>query len=72
MVFVKGCLIGKGNVKRGFIQTFFLAPHAKGYYGLNDIFRFVNKPEPVTTSSDDKENDTSSLSTPNQGIPEPV
>ncbi|XP_052185234.1 nuclear transport factor 2-like [Diospyros lotus] len=65
LVFVKGCLIGTGNVKRSFIQTFFLVPQAKGYYVLNDIFRFVNIHEPVRTS-DDKENVTSSPSTPNQ------
>lgn len=41
IVLVTGYLIGKDNVKRDFIQTFFLATQDKGYYVLNDIFRYV-------------------------------
>ncbi|XP_020595486.1 putative G3BP-like protein, partial [Phalaenopsis equestris] len=42
MVLVTGCLIGKDNAKRDFTQTFFLATQDKGYYVLNDIFRFLD------------------------------
>lgn len=41
IVLVTGYLIGKDNVKRDFTQTFFLATQDKGYYVLNDIFRYV-------------------------------
>ncbi|XAR55933.1 RNA helicase [Bertholletia excelsa] len=49
LVLVTGCLTGKDNVKRSFVQTFFLAPHATGYYVLNDVLRFVD----VTSSKVD-------------------
>ncbi|KAL2530859.1 Nuclear transport factor 2 (NTF2) family protein with RNA binding (RRM-RBD-RNP motif) domain [Forsythia ovata] len=31
------------NVKRKFLQTFFLAPQEKGYFVLNDIFHYVDE-----------------------------
>uniref|UniRef100_A0A5B6Z364 Putative G3BP-like protein isoform X2 n=2 Tax=Davidia involucrata TaxID=16924 RepID=A0A5B6Z364_DAVIN len=40
-VLVTGYLTGKDNVIRNFAQTFFLAPQDKGYFVLNDIFRYV-------------------------------
>ncbi|KAL6551612.1 hypothetical protein OROGR_007766 [Orobanche gracilis] len=46
MVLVTGCLTGKDNLKRKFTQTFFLAPQDKGYYVLNDVFRYVEESEP--------------------------
>lgn len=45
MVLVTGCLTGTDNVKRKFTQTFFLAPQEKGYFVLNDIFRYVDVEE---------------------------
>lgn len=30
----------RGAPRRPFVQTFFLAPQEKGYYVLNDIFRW--------------------------------
>ncbi|OVA07923.1 RNA recognition motif domain [Macleaya cordata] len=41
LVLVTGYLTGKDNVKRNFTQSFFLAPQDKGYFVLNDIFRYV-------------------------------
>ncbi|XP_057964588.1 nuclear transport factor 2 [Malania oleifera] len=41
LVLVTGYLTGKDNVKRNFTQTFFLAPQDKGYFVLNDMFRYV-------------------------------
>ncbi|XP_060215865.1 nuclear transport factor 2-like [Lycium barbarum] len=41
LVVVTACLIGQDNSRKSFSQTFFLAPQEKGYYVLNDIFRFV-------------------------------
>ncbi|KAE9602222.1 putative hydrolase [Lupinus albus] len=41
IVLVTGCLTGKDNVRKKFSQTFFLAPQDKGYYVLNDIFRYI-------------------------------
>ncbi|KAM6593835.1 hypothetical protein CsatA_001538 [Cannabis sativa] len=45
IVLVTGCLTGKDNVRKRFTQTFFLAPQDKGYYVLNDVFRFVEENE---------------------------
>ncbi|KAI0525170.1 hypothetical protein KFK09_004562 [Dendrobium nobile] len=43
LVVVTGSLTGRDNVRRKFIQSFFLAPQEKGgYVVLNDIFRFVD------------------------------
>ncbi|KAL6009285.1 hypothetical protein ACLOJK_022513 [Asimina triloba] len=41
LVLVTGYLTGKDNVKRNFTQSFFLAPQDKGFYVLNDIFRYM-------------------------------
>ncbi|KAF7120831.1 hypothetical protein RHSIM_Rhsim13G0049400 [Rhododendron simsii] len=40
-VLVTGCLSGKDNMIQNFTQTFFLAPQEKGYFVLNDIFRYM-------------------------------
>ncbi|XP_062116723.1 nuclear transport factor 2 [Humulus lupulus] len=45
IVLVTGCLTGKDNVRKRFTQTFFLAPQDKGYYVLNDVFRYVEENE---------------------------
>ncbi|XVF54439.1 hypothetical protein PTKIN_Ptkin05aG0180300 [Pterospermum kingtungense] len=45
IVLVTGCLTGKDNVRKKFTQTFFLAPQDKGYFVLNDVFRFVEEKE---------------------------
>ncbi|KAF2312868.1 hypothetical protein GH714_040924 [Hevea brasiliensis] len=45
MVLVTGYLTGKDNLKKKFSQTFFLAPQDKGYFVLNDVFRFVGENE---------------------------
>lgn len=41
IVLVTGYLTGEDNVKRDFTQSFLLAPQDKGFFVLNDIFRFV-------------------------------
>ncbi|XP_021720099.1 ras GTPase-activating protein-binding protein 1-like [Chenopodium quinoa] len=41
IVLVTGSLIYADESKRGFIQTFFLAPQDKGFFVLNDMLRFV-------------------------------
>ncbi|KAJ4831842.1 hypothetical protein Tsubulata_017505 [Turnera subulata] len=51
IVLVTGCLTGKDNVKKKFTQTFFLAPQDKGYFVLNDVFRFVGETEPPAEST---------------------
>ncbi|XP_072974206.1 nuclear transport factor 2-like [Typha angustifolia] len=45
LVLVTGCLTGSDNIKKHFTQSFFLAPQDKGYYVLNDIFRYVKEDE---------------------------
>ncbi|KAK1426928.1 hypothetical protein QVD17_15608 [Tagetes erecta] len=40
-VLVTGYLTGKDNILRKFTQAFFLAPQDKGYFVLNDMFRYV-------------------------------
>ncbi|KAK6152626.1 hypothetical protein DH2020_012265 [Rehmannia glutinosa] len=50
IVLVTGCLTGQDNLRRKFAQTFFLAPQDKGYYVLNDVFRYVEESEPDTSA----------------------
>ncbi|XVF49948.1 hypothetical protein PTKIN_Ptkin04bG0057300 [Pterospermum kingtungense] len=45
IVLVTGCLTGKDGVRKKFTQTFFLAPQDKGYFVLNDVFRYVEEKE---------------------------
>lgn len=51
IVLVTGCLTGKDNVGRKFAQTFFLAPQEKGYYVLNDVFRYIEDKESLQTNN---------------------
>ena len=41
LVLVTGYLTGKDNNRRDFTQSFFLAPQDKGYFVLNDLFRYI-------------------------------
>ncbi|XP_042484673.1 nuclear transport factor 2-like isoform X1 [Macadamia integrifolia] len=41
IVLVTGYLTGKDGLRRNFTQSFFLAPQDKGYFVLNDLFRYV-------------------------------
>ena len=41
IVLVIGSMVNVDGSRRGFTQTFFLAPQDKGYYVLNDIFRYL-------------------------------
>ncbi|KAK4843077.1 hypothetical protein QYF36_003786 [Acer negundo] len=52
IVLVTGCLTGKDNLRKKFTQSFFLAPQDKGYFVLNDIFRYVEESESLQISSD--------------------
>ncbi|KAJ0740151.1 putative Ras GTPase-activating protein-binding protein [Helianthus annuus] len=40
-VLVTGYLTGKDDIPQNFTQSFFLAPQDKGYFVLNDMFRYV-------------------------------
>ncbi|KAJ7959809.1 ras GTPase-activating protein-binding protein 2 [Quillaja saponaria] len=51
MVLVTGCLTGKDDSRRKFTQTFFLAPQDKGYYVLNDVFRFIEEKDTLQMHS---------------------
>lgn len=42
-VLVTGHITGKDNAVRDFTQSFFLAPQDRGYFVLNDIFRYVRE-----------------------------
>lgn len=42
LVMVSGSLSSQSRAKRNFVQTFFLAPQEKGYYVLNDMFRYLD------------------------------
>ncbi|KAE8660772.1 Nucleotide-diphospho-sugar transferases superfamily protein [Hibiscus syriacus] len=57
LVLVTGQLTGKDKVKQKFTQSFFLAPQDKGYFVLNDVFRYIDEakhesgnPEPVNNT----------------------
>ncbi|XP_076888107.1 nuclear transport factor 2-like [Bidens hawaiensis] len=41
-VLVTGYLTGLDDIQQQFTQSFFLAPQDKGYFVLNDIFRYMN------------------------------
>ncbi|XP_057961374.1 nuclear transport factor 2-like [Malania oleifera] len=51
VVFVTGSLTGKDDVRRKFAQSFFLAPQDKGFFVLNDVFRYVDENEPLSVDS---------------------
>ncbi|XP_010546208.1 PREDICTED: ras GTPase-activating protein-binding protein 2-like [Tarenaya hassleriana] len=51
IVLVTGSLTGKDNVRKKFTQTFFLAPQDKGFFVLNDVFRFLEEKELTQTRS---------------------
>ena len=54
LVLVTGSLSTKSSDKRNFVQSFFLAPQEKGYFVLNDIFRYLDvetqQTKPVPTA----------------------
>ncbi|KAM0063213.1 putative Ras GTPase-activating protein-binding protein [Helianthus debilis subsp. tardiflorus] len=41
-VLVTGYMNGMDNIQQQFTQSFFLAPQDKGYFVLNDMFRYMN------------------------------
>lgn len=45
IVLVTGFMMGKDDIKQKFTQCFFLAPQEKGYFVLNDVFRYVDENE---------------------------
>lgn len=51
LVLVTGALNGKDGVKRNFTQSFFLAPQDKGYFVLNDVFRYLDEPPQTETTN---------------------
>ncbi|XVF21340.1 hypothetical protein REPUB_Repub12eG0082300 [Reevesia pubescens] len=65
LVLVTGYLTGKDKVKRRFTQSFFLAPQDKGYFVLNDVFRYVDDAKNQSGSQDPVNNIEASL-TPEQ------
>ncbi|GMI73969.1 hypothetical protein like AT3G25150 [Hibiscus trionum] len=65
LVLVTGHLTGKDKVKQKFTQSFFLAPQDKGYFVLNDVFRFIDEAKHDSWSQDPVNNTEASL-TPEQ------
>ncbi|GLJ47810.1 hypothetical protein SUGI_1009760 [Cryptomeria japonica] len=51
LVLVTGALLGKNNIRRNFTQSFFLAPQEKGYFVLNDVFRYLEEPQQLELRS---------------------
>lgn len=43
LILVTGFMIGNNNMRQKFTQCFFLAPQEKGYFVLNDVFRYVDE-----------------------------
>lgn len=52
IVLVTGYLTGKDNVRKKFAQSFFLAPQEKGYFVLNDVFRYIEDEESASPALD--------------------
>ncbi|XP_024366287.1 nuclear transport factor 2 [Physcomitrium patens] len=46
LVLVTGSLSTSSSGKRNFVQSFFLAPQEKGYFVLNDVFRYLDDATP--------------------------
>lgn len=65
IVLVTGYLTGKDSVRRKFSQSFFLAPQDKGYFVLNDVFRYVD--DAYHVGSQATTNDVEAPITPDQG-----
>ncbi|KAK8717873.1 hypothetical protein V6N13_045126 [Hibiscus sabdariffa] len=61
LVLVTGYLTGKDKLKRKFTQTFFLAPQDKGYFVLNDMFRYIDDGKYESGSQDPVNNIETSL-----------
>jgi hypothetical protein len=61
LVLVTGSLSTKSTGKRNFVQSFFLAPQEKGYFVLNDVFRYLD---------DEVNQQTKSAPTVSNGVPE--
>ncbi|KNA19557.1 hypothetical protein SOVF_060540 [Spinacia oleracea] len=65
IVLVTGRLTGKDYVRRNFTESFFLAPQDKGFFVLNDTFRFVEEDSsPEVNSVVEKDVDTSAPAAP--------
>ncbi|KDO65984.1 hypothetical protein CISIN_1g012554mg [Citrus sinensis] len=64
IVLVTGYLTGKDSVRRKFSQSFFLAPQDKGYFVLNDVFRYVD--DAYHVGSQATTNDVEAPITPDQ------
>ncbi|KAK1423353.1 hypothetical protein QVD17_18652 [Tagetes erecta] len=66
IVLVTGFLTRKeDNQRKKFIQSFFLAPQDKGYFVLNDVFRYVDESKPTedkhVVAEEINDNQTTSL-----------
>ncbi|KAJ0038561.1 hypothetical protein Pint_23504 [Pistacia integerrima] len=77
IVLVTGCLVAKENLRRKFTQSFFLAPQDKGYFVLNDVFRYVDENHEMEDKEESKgvENnkaDESAPAAPLAADPEPI
>ncbi|KAL2905379.1 putative G3BP-like protein [Bienertia sinuspersici] len=72
IVLVTGCLTGKDNVRRKFTESFFLAPQEKGYYVLNDVFRFIEEDSSPVHSVEEKVVDESATVSPVLPVEETV
>ncbi|OAY32841.1 nuclear transport factor 2 [Manihot esculenta] len=68
LVLVTGYLTRNDNIRRKFTQTFFLAPQDKGYFVLNDVFRYVDDAKHQNGNLD-VANGVEAPVTPNQEIP---
>ncbi|OLL21699.1 putative G3BP-like protein [Neolecta irregularis DAH-3] len=54
VIMVLGEMSNNGGPSQKFVQTFFLAEQPKGYYVLNDIFRFLNEESDSEASESDE------------------
>ncbi|MBA0553418.1 hypothetical protein Golob_012603, partial [Gossypium lobatum] len=71
IVLVTGHLTGKDKVKRKFTQSFFLAPQDKGYFVLNDVFRYIDEAKHQSGSQELVSNIEASLITEKDPSPAP-
>ena len=61
-IVVQGYLSNKGSEQRPFVQSFILAQQEKGYFVLNDIFRYLSDETSKQESKEKTEEKSKSIS----------
>ncbi|XP_024366791.1 nuclear transport factor 2 [Physcomitrium patens] len=72
LVLVTGSLSTSSSGKRNFVQSFFLAPQAKGYFVLNDVLRYLDDATPQEKTGPSVPSVNVEAAVVHQPVPEPA